>query len=99
MMAHYETVMPGRVHFLSYERLVEDTESEIRRLLSYCELPFEENCLQFWRTGRAVATPSGEQVRQPIYRHALEQWRNYEPWLGPLKEALEQARAPRSASL
>ncbi|HEY3639423.1 MAG TPA: sulfotransferase [Rhizomicrobium sp.] len=90
MMAYYETVMAGHIHFLSYERLVEDTESEIRRLLNYCGLPFEENCLRFWETGRAVATPSGEQVRQPIYRGAVEQWRNFEPWLGPLREALEE---------
>ncbi|HVV64612.1 MAG TPA: sulfotransferase [Rhizomicrobium sp.] len=90
-MAHYDAVMPGRVHFLSYERLVENTESEIRKLLDYCGLPFEESCLRFWETGRAVATPSGEQVRQPIYRHAVEQWRNFEPWLGPLKAALAQA--------
>jgi tetratricopeptide (TPR) repeat protein len=91
MMAHYETVMPGHIHFLSYERLVEDTENEIRRLLKYCGLPFEESCLRFWETGRAVATPSGEQVRQPIYRNAVDQWRNFEPWLGPLKEALKEA--------
>jgi hypothetical protein len=93
MMADYETVMPGYIHFLSYERLVEDTESEVRRLLGYCGLPFEEGCLRFWETGRAVATPSGEQVRQPIYRDAVEQWRNFEPWLGPLKEALTEAEA------
>jgi hypothetical protein len=92
MMAHYETVMPGRIHFLSYERLVDDTENEIRRLLAYCGLPFEENCLRFWETNRAVATPSGEQVRQPIYRGALEQWKNFEPWLGPLKDALAEAQ-------
>lgn len=91
MMAHYETVMPGYIHFLSYERLVEDSETKIRSLLEYCELPFEEGCLRFWETGRAVATPSGEQVRQPIYRDAVTQWRNFEPWLGPLKEALSEA--------
>ncbi len=93
MMAYYEAAMPGHVHFLSYESLVENTESEIRNLLAYCGLPFEESCLRFWETGRAVATPSGEQVRQPIYRGAMEQWKNYEPWLGPLKEELAEARA------
>ena len=91
MMQHWESVLPGRVHFLQYERLVEDTEAEIRRLLEYCGLPFEENCLRFWETDRAVFTPSAEQVRRPIFRHALEQWRNFEPWLGPLKEALSRA--------
>jgi tetratricopeptide (TPR) repeat protein len=98
MMAYYETAMAGHIHFLSYERLVEDTESEIRRLLKYCGLPFEESCLRFWETGRAVATPSGEQVRQPIYRGAVEQWRNFEPWLGPLKEALKEAETVAAAA-
>jgi hypothetical protein len=97
MIAYYEAVMPGHCHFLSYERLVDDTDGEIRRLLEYCGLPFEENCLRFWETGRAVATPSGEQVRQPIYRDALEQWKNFEPWLGPLKEALAEAQTAAAA--
>jgi tetratricopeptide (TPR) repeat protein len=91
LMEHWKTVLPGRVHFLQYERLVDDTESEIRRLLDYCGLPFEESCVRFWENDRAVSTPSSEQVRQPIYRGALEQWRNFEPWLGPLREALDQA--------
>ncbi|HEX3878899.1 MAG TPA: sulfotransferase [Bryobacteraceae bacterium] len=98
MMAHYDKVMSGYIHFLSYECLVDDTETEIRRWLDYCGLPFEESCLRFWETGRAVATPSGEQVRQPIYRHAVEQWRNFEPWLGPLKEALKEAEAVAAAA-
>lgn len=97
-MAYYETAMPGHIHFLSYERLVEDTDNEIRRLLQYCGLPFEESCLRFWETRRAVVTPSGEQVRQPIYRDAVEQWRNFEPWLGPLKEALKEAQALAAAA-
>ena len=88
MMEHWHTVLPGRVHFVQYERLVEDTEGEIRRTLDYCGLPFDEGCLRYWETDRAIVTPSAEQVRRPIYRHALEQWRNFEPWLGPLKEAL-----------
>ncbi len=88
LMDHWQSVLPGRVHFLQYEKLVDDTETEIRRLLDYCELPFEESCLRYWETDRAVATPSAEQVRQPIFRGALEQWRNFEPWLGPLKDAL-----------
>ncbi len=98
IMAYYEAAMPGFIHFLSYERLVEDTESKIRGLLDYCGLPFEESCLRFWETSRAVATPSGEQVRQPIYRGALEQWKEFEPWLGPLKEALAEAQAAAAAS-
>jgi len=93
MMSHYDRVMPGHVHLVHYRNLVEDTEGEIRRLLDHCGLPFEENCLRFWETSRPVATPSAEQVRRPIFREGLEQWRNYEPWLGPLKEALEAASA------
>lgn len=88
MMEYWRGVLPGRIHFLRYEELVEDTENQIRRLLDYCGLPFEENCLRFWETKRAVTTPSAEQVRRPIYRDALEQWRDFEPWLGPLKTAL-----------
>jgi hypothetical protein len=90
IMEHWETVMPGRIHFVQYERLVEDTENEIRRMLDYCGLPFEEGCLRFWETDRVVSTPSASQVRRPIYRQALEQWRNFEPWLGPLKAALSE---------
>jgi tetratricopeptide (TPR) repeat protein len=98
MMAHYERVMPGRIHFLSYEKLVDNTEAEIRRLLDYCGLPFEEGCLRFWENDRAVATPSAEQVRRPIFREALQQWRKFEPWLGPLKEALATAAAAANAA-
>jgi tetratricopeptide (TPR) repeat protein len=90
LMEHWQDVLPGRVHFVQYERLVADTETEIRRMLDYCGLPFEEICLRFWETDRIVSTPSAQQVRRPIYRNALEQWRNFEPWLGPLKEALDQ---------
>jgi tetratricopeptide (TPR) repeat protein len=88
MMDHWDSVLPGRIHFVQYEHLVDDTDTEIRRLLDYCGLPFEEGCLRFWETERAVSTPSAEQVRRPIFRDALQQWRNFEPWLGPLKEAL-----------
>jgi tetratricopeptide (TPR) repeat protein len=90
MMEHWQSALPGRVHFVQYERLVEDTESEVRRMLDYCGLPFEEDCLRFWETDRAVSTPSAEQVRRPIYRDALEQWRKFEPWLGPLRQALNR---------
>jgi tetratricopeptide (TPR) repeat protein len=98
MMAYYESVMPGHLHFLSYERLIEETETEIRRLLEYCGLPFEEGCLRYWETDRAIATPSAEQVRRPIFRDALQQWRNFEPWLGPLKEALKAVEAETSGA-
>ncbi len=87
-MDYVESVMPGRILRVFYPDLVNDTETQIRRMLDYCGLPFEEGCLRFWETGRAVLTPSAEQVRRPIFKDALEQWKNYEPWLGPLKEAL-----------
>jgi hypothetical protein len=89
-MAHWQAVLPGRVHVLRYERLVEDTEAEIRTLLGFCGLPFEPACLRFWETTRAVQTPSAQQVRQPIFREGLDAWRHYEAWLGPLREALGQ---------
>jgi tetratricopeptide (TPR) repeat protein len=98
MMAHYDRVMPGRIHHLPYERLVEDTDTEIRRLLDYCGLPFEESCVRFWENDRAVATPSAEQVRRPIFREALQQWRGFKPWLGPLEDALAAAEAAKTAA-
>lgn len=88
LMAHFDAVLPGRIHRVIYEQIVENPEREIRRLLAHCELAFEPACLRFYETERAVRTPSSEQVRMPIFREALDQWRNYEPWLGPLKEAL-----------
>jgi tetratricopeptide (TPR) repeat protein len=88
LMAHFDAVLPGRIHRVVYERMVDNTESEVRRLLEYCGLPFEGACLRFFENERAVRTPSSEQVRQPIYRDAVDQWRHYEAWLGPLKEAL-----------
>ena len=94
LMAHFEQVLPGRVHRVQYERMVADTELETRRLLDYCGLPFEEGCLRFFENERPVRTASSEQVRQPIYRDGLEQWRNYEPWLGPLAEALRDFQVP-----
>ena len=88
MMAHGDAVMPGRVHRDIYERMVDDTEAEIRALLDYCDLEFEPACLSFHETRRAVRTASSEQVRQPIYRDATEEWQRYESHLRPLKEAL-----------
>ena len=88
LMAWYDQVLPGRVHRVIYEDLVADTEGEVRRLLDYCGLPFEQQCLSFHNNDRAVRTASAEQVRQPIYREGVDQWRRFEPWLGPLKAAL-----------
>jgi tetratricopeptide (TPR) repeat protein len=88
LMAHIDAMLPGRVHRVIYERMVDDTESEVRSLLDYCGLEFEPACLEFYKTERAVRTPSSEQVRRPIYRDATEEWRPYEKYLGPLKQAL-----------
>src|SRR5438270_916257 len=80
-----------KIHRVIYEDLVADTETEVRRLLDYLELPFEESCLRFYETERAVLTPSSEQVRRPITRDALEHWRHFEPWLGSLLKTLGTA--------
>jgi tetratricopeptide (TPR) repeat protein len=88
LMAHMDAVLPGRVHRVIYERMVDDTEAEVRRLLDHCGLEFELQVLEFYKTERAVRTASSEQVRRPIYREATDEWRTYEPHLGPLKAAL-----------
>jgi tetratricopeptide (TPR) repeat protein len=88
MMAHIDTVLPGRVHRVIYETMVEDTETELRRLLDYLEVPFDAACLKFYENERAVRTASSEQVRQPINRSGMDQWQAFEPWLEPLKHAL-----------
>ncbi|HZX25246.1 MAG TPA: sulfotransferase [Woeseiaceae bacterium] len=88
LMDHWDAVLPGFVLRVHHEDVVEDLETQVRRMLDFCGLPFEEACLEFHKTERSVRTPSSEQVRQPIYRSGLEQWRHYEPWLDPLKEAL-----------
>jgi hypothetical protein len=91
IMAHWEEVLPGRMLRVHYEDVVEDLEGSVRRILDYCELPFEPACVEFHKTERSVRTASSEQVRQPIYREGLDLWRHYEPWLGPLKDALGDA--------
>ena len=91
LMRHFDHVLPGRVCRVIYEDLVEDTEAEIRRLLDACALPFDPACIAFHENARAVRTVSSEQVRRPIFREGLDRWREYEPWLGPLKEALGPA--------
>jgi tetratricopeptide (TPR) repeat protein len=91
LMRHWDAVLPGRVLRVQHEDLVDDLEGNVRRLLEYCELEFEPACVEFYKTPRSVRTASSEQVRQPIYREGLDQWRHYEPWLGPLREALGDA--------
>jgi len=88
LMDHWDRVLPGRVHRVQYEEMVANTDTQIRALLDYCGLEFEKQCLKFYETDRAIRTPSSEQVRKPIYKEGLEQWRNFESHLDPLKEAL-----------
>lgn len=93
LMAHFDEVLPNggfpqRVHRVIYEQMVDDTETEIRRLLDYCGLPFEDSCLRFFENDRPVRTASSEQVRRPINRDGIDQWRNYEQFLDPLRAAL-----------
>jgi tetratricopeptide (TPR) repeat protein len=88
LMRHWEEVLPGRILRVQHEEVVADLEANVRRLLEFCELDFEPGCLEFYRTQRSVRTASSEQVRQPIYREGLDQWRNFEPWLEPLRQVL-----------
>jgi hypothetical protein len=91
LMRHWDSVLPGRVLRVQHEDVVDDLEASVRRLLDYCELDFEPACVEFHKTERSVRTASSEQVRQPIYREGLDQWRHYEPWLQPLRETLGDA--------
>ena len=88
LMNHWDSVLPGFVLRVQHEDVVDDLESQVRRMLDFLGLPFEEACLSYYETERNVRTPSSEQVRQPIFRDSLDQWRNFEPWLQPLKHAL-----------
>ena len=94
LMQHWDDVLPGFVLRVRHEDLLENLEDQVRRMLDFCGLAFEEQCLRYWETERAVRTPSSEQVRQPIYRHAREQWHNYAEWLQPLRQALGDSLAP-----
>jgi len=91
LMRHWDEALPGRVLRVCHEDVVADLEGSVRRMLDYCGLAFEPACLEFHKTERSVRTPSSEQVRQPIFRDGLDQWRNYEPWLEPLEVALGDA--------
>ena len=88
LMDHWDTVLPGRVLRVQHEDVIDDLEGSVRRILDYCGLPFEPACLEFHKTKRSVRTPSSEQVRQPIFRDGVDQWKNFEPWLEPLRKAL-----------
>jgi predicted Zn-dependent protease len=88
LMAHWDAVLPGRILRVNHEDVVADLDGSVRRILTYCGLPFEPACIDFHKTERSVRTPSSEQVRQPIFRDGLDQWKKFEAWLAPLKDAV-----------
>jgi tetratricopeptide (TPR) repeat protein len=88
LMGHWNAALPGKILRVEHENVVLDLESNVRRILAFCELEFEPGCLEFHKTQRSVHTASSEQVRRPIFTEGLEQWRHFDPWLGPLKAAL-----------
>ena len=90
LMAHWEHVLPGRILRVQHEELVADVPGGVRRLLEFCGLEFESGCVEFHRTERRIHTASAAQVRQPVNRDGVDQWKNFEPWLGPLKSALAE---------
>ena len=91
LMEHWDAVLPGRILRVHHEDVVDDLEGNVRRILDFCGLEFEPGCVEFYKTERSVRTASSEQVRQPIFREGLDQWKNYEQWLGPLREVLGDA--------
>jgi predicted Zn-dependent protease len=94
LMDHWDSVLPGKILRVRHEDVVNDLERSVRRILDFCGLEFEPACLQFFKNGRSVHTASSEQVRQPIYREGLDQWRHFEPWLEALRTALGPPAAP-----
>jgi hypothetical protein len=87
-MRHFDELLPGRIYRAIHDDLIDNFEDEVRKLLEYIGVPFEESCLRFFETERPIHTPSSEQVRQPPNRKGFGRWRNYEPWLGELQAAL-----------
>ena len=98
LMEHWDEVLPGKVLRVNHEDVIDDLEGSVRRMLAFCGLEFEPQCLEFYRTARSVRTVSSEQVRRPIYREGMNQWRHFEPWLEPLKQALGPLYRPPPAS-
>ncbi len=91
LMAHWDRALPGRVLRVQHEDVIDDLEGSVRRILDHCGLAFEQGCVDFHHNRRSVRTPSSEQVRQPIFRDGLDQWKKYEPWLAPLRVTLGDA--------
>ena len=92
LMAHWEAVLPGQILRVQHEDIVENLEATVRRLLDFCGLPFERQCLEYYKTARSIRTASSEQVRRPIFKEGLDQWRNFEPWLAPLQAIVGHAQ-------
>jgi predicted Zn-dependent protease len=88
LMAHWDKVLPDFVLTVNHEDVVDDLETQVRRMLDFCGLPFEQSCIDFHKTKRNIKTPSSEQVRQPIYKSATEQWQHFEQYLAPLKKII-----------
>jgi tetratricopeptide (TPR) repeat protein len=88
LMEHWNAVLPGKILRVQHEDVVENLEGNVRRLLEFCGLEFEPQCVQFYKTERSVRTASSEQVRRPIFKEGLDQWRHFEPWLQPLRASL-----------
>ena len=99
LMTHWENVLPGKILRVEHESVVQDFETNVCRILDFCELEFEPGCIEFHKTKRTVHTASSEQVRRPLNREGVDQWRHYEPWLGPLKEALDLPNCPTKSSV
>jgi hypothetical protein len=91
LMRHWHVALPGRILTVHHEDVVDDLEDSVHRILDFCGLPFEPSCLEYHKTHRNVRTASSAQVRQPISRVGIDQWRNYEPWLASLRAALGDA--------
>jgi hypothetical protein len=88
LMCHWDAVLPGSVLRVQHEDVLDDLEGQVRRMLAYLDLPFEESCIRFHETERAVRTASSEQVRRPLNRSGQAAWRPFAPWLGDLRAAL-----------
>jgi tetratricopeptide (TPR) repeat protein len=88
LMAHWDSVLPDRILRVQHEAVVDDLETNVRRIIEFCGLDFEPQCVEFYKTERSIRTASSEQVRQPIFKEGLDRWRNFEAWLGPLRSAL-----------
>ena len=89
-MNHWHKVFGDQIYTVRYDNVINDTENTIKELIQYCELPFENECLEFYKSSRPVKTPSAEQVRQPIYKSGLNYWKNFEEHLQPLKKIIDE---------